>query len=110
MEWSQFGGALPARTLTLQPGWVLMLWIGAEAVFTEAVGKLSGIAPAVFRWDGELGAYDAFYSAGPAITNTLTALHPPDGLWVIVAAGLAQLALTSWIVSARRPVAARAPR
>ena len=84
VEWAQYGAALPAITLPRTPGWMLLPWLGAETPVTDGVADLFGVAPAVFRWNAETGAYDAFYSAGPAPVNTLTMLQPLDGLWIVV--------------------------
>ena len=84
VEWAQYGAALPAITLPLTPGWMLLPWVEAETPVTDGAADLFGVAPAVFRWNAETGAYDAFYSAGPAPVNTLTMLQPLDGLWIVV--------------------------
>ena len=64
VEWAQYGAALPALTMTLRPGWMLLPWVGTEMPFTTGAAELFGVAPAVFRWNAAADAYDVFFSAG----------------------------------------------
>ena len=85
VEWDEFGSALPPGPTALTPGWNLVPWLGSEVPFTIGAARLFRISPIVYRWDPVGSLHEVFNAAGPSFLNTLTTLHPFDGLWVFVA-------------------------
>lgn len=72
------------RTAELEAGWNLVGWTGPATPFEEAIEGIATQVQAAASFDGASQSFALWNATGPGLLNTLAALRPGEGLWILV--------------------------
>ena len=73
---------LPARRVTLSPGWNLVSWSGPISTAAGAIKPIQSALSAGYRWDPITDTLQPFLLATGAALPV--SIRPDDSLWILV--------------------------
>jgi hypothetical protein len=74
--------ALTTRSVTINPGWNLVGWSGAQTDTSLALAAIVDRIRNVFAWDPIFGTFYSYSPLAPSFLNDLDFLATGDGLWL----------------------------